>query len=94
MSDRYLRTDTGAMLSPEGDETKITPFPQSREGKAVQRGSFSDKKGSRAIGVFTSGGDSQGKLKDCFLSVIFKSVCEQTLSLDYLTRYIKYCICY
>lgn len=60
MSDRYSRADTGAMLSPDGDESKITPLTQSREGKAVQRGSFSDKK-SRAIGVFTSGGDSQGK---------------------------------
>lgn len=60
MSDRYSRTDTGAMLSPDNDESKITPFPQSREGKVVQRGSFSDNKKSRAIGVFTSGGDSQG----------------------------------
>lgn len=60
MSDRYSRTDTGVLLSPECDDNKITPFPQSREGKAVQRGSFCDKK-SRVIGVFTSGGDSQGK---------------------------------
>ncbi|KAG8179599.1 hypothetical protein JTE90_025764 [Oedothorax gibbosus] len=58
MSDRYSRTDTGAMLSPEYDENKIKPFCQSREGK-VPRGSFSDQK-NRAIGVFTSGGDSQG----------------------------------
>ncbi|XP_054721424.1 ATP-dependent 6-phosphofructokinase-like [Uloborus diversus] len=59
MSDRYCRTDTGAMLSPDGEEGKIVPFAPSREGKDVPRGSFSDKK-SRAIGVFTSGGDSQG----------------------------------
>nr|XP_042907330.1 ATP-dependent 6-phosphofructokinase isoform X1 [Parasteatoda tepidariorum] len=59
MSDRYSRADTGAMLSPDGDDSKIKPFFQSREGRAVQRGSFSDK-GNRAIGVFTSGGDSQG----------------------------------
>ncbi|XP_035211400.1 ATP-dependent 6-phosphofructokinase-like isoform X1 [Stegodyphus dumicola] len=60
MTDRYSRADTGAMLSPDNDENKIKPFPQSREGKTVQRGSFSDNKKSRAIGVFTSGGDSQG----------------------------------
>ncbi|KFM80460.1 6-phosphofructokinase, partial [Stegodyphus mimosarum] len=60
MTDRYSRADTGAMLSPDNDENKIRPFPQSREGKTVQRGSFSDNKKSRAIGVFTSGGDSQG----------------------------------
>ncbi|GIY36415.1 ATP-dependent 6-phosphofructokinase, platelet type [Caerostris extrusa] len=59
MTDRYSRADTGAMLSPEGDDNKIKPFCQSREGKAAPRGSFSDKK-NRAIGVFTSGGDSQG----------------------------------
>ncbi|GFQ72044.1 ATP-dependent 6-phosphofructokinase [Trichonephila clavata] len=59
MTDRYSRADTGAMLSPEGDDSKIKPFFQSREGKAAPRGSFSDKK-NRAIGVFTSGGDSQG----------------------------------
>lgn len=60
MSERYSRTDTGALLSPDPEDSKITPFPLSREGAAVQRGSFSEKKG-RAIGVFTSGGDSQGK---------------------------------
>lgn len=58
-SSRYSRSDTGSMLSPDGEDSKIKPFSKSKEGTEVQRGSFSDRK-NRAIGVFTSGGDSQG----------------------------------